>query len=94
MIQAPMSKKYLDRIHRVEFLEKNAFQILKIEENDSLMQLRCYIELIQVLLANLYDNLRMIANIGKYEDRYGNDQSSEIDTTIPEEKKYKDNREF
>ncbi len=41
-----MSKKYLDRIHRVEFLEKNAFQILKIEENDSLMQLRCYIELI------------------------------------------------
>jgi len=36
----------------------------------------------------------MIANIGKYEDRYGNDQSSEIDTTIPEEKKYKDNREF
>jgi hypothetical protein len=55
-------QKYLDRIHAVEYLEKNAFQILRNEENDPSIQLRCISELreLQVLLTDLYQNLTIV----------------------------------
>jgi len=76
-------QKYLNRIHSTEQLEKNAWKILR-KEQDSEIKLKCISELreLQVLLSDLYSNLPRIANI---KGGYGHSNENTDNTTIQEE---------
>ena len=63
-------QKYLDRIHAVEQLEREAWNFLKEKDKHSdEMILRSFSELreIEILLVDLYNNLSRVANIGQYD---------------------------